>query len=513
MAPYALPCLLDWSRGSSNFGDEKLYIAILQEYSQQLLISVGTVEDTFKREDQAALREEVLRIQGSASYVAAERLRASAIALISALDSRSGQVPSRSQMRPGRSDPPFQAELPGLPQRRASGRELGRDRRGGVQSDNLLVFLSQRRGDSKDSASREHDLEARLPTGADGSSPSSRSCRQTAPRSSSAVPAGEERSPTAAEASLLSAISESRGQPRRPRNSKLISPDGAPLLCEFEELPPLDQPLSDRWLDDVFKRLASSSDWVCQFEALTDLRRIARFSPHSLSGSGQLRPAVSGVVEALESSRSSLSRAALVCLHDLLVAFRKQMDPELPLVLAACLRKAVDPNSFLAEEADKALQAMCHNVSEARGLAAVLAFMADARAKNPRARAKLTGCLVHFIQRMGPRIFRSADAERLAQLLAKLLSDAAGAVRQLAKEAMGCFRAAAPSQEEFERFLGKNLGSLEFQKVRQALEAATFEPSVPGGPGAEDGDMSPAGGRRRGDESPKRRSLLLRASK
>ncbi|CAE8636641.1 unnamed protein product, partial [Polarella glacialis] len=67
MAPYALPCLLDWSRGSSNFGDEKLYIAILQEYSQQLLISVGTVEDTFKREDQAALREEVLRIQGSAS--------------------------------------------------------------------------------------------------------------------------------------------------------------------------------------------------------------------------------------------------------------------------------------------------------------------------------------------------------------------------------------------------------------------------------------------------------------
>ncbi|CAE8666374.1 unnamed protein product [Polarella glacialis] len=92
MAPYALPCLLDWSRGSSNFGDEKLYIAILQEYSQQLLISVGTVEDTFKREDQAALREEVLRIQGSASYVAAERLRASAIALISALDSRSGNI-------------------------------------------------------------------------------------------------------------------------------------------------------------------------------------------------------------------------------------------------------------------------------------------------------------------------------------------------------------------------------------------------------------------------------------
>jgi len=254
--------------------------------------------------------------------------------------------------------------------------------------------------------------------------------------------------------------------------------------------------LPDRWTDDVLRRLGPTADWFSQFEALTDLRRIARFAPHLLHGPSALRPIVANVVEVLESLRSAVARAALVCLHDLLVAYRKNMDAELHIVVPACLRKAVDPNSFLSDEADRTLQAMCRSVSEARGLAAILAFMADTRAKNPRARAKLTSCLSQLIQRIGPRIFRSTDVDRLTQLLAKLLADAASAVRQLAKEATDALRAVAASQEEFDRFLCKVLGSQDLQKVRQALEDVTEAPRA---------DEDSTESRRRGDESPKRR--------
>jgi len=290
---------------------------------------------------------------------------------------------------------------------------------------------------------------------------------------------------------------------RRLRNSKLVGPDGAPVLLEFEELPPLDQPLPDRWIEDVFRRLGPTADWFSQFEALTDLRRIARFAPQMLHGPNALRPIVSNVIEILESLRSAVARAALVCLHDLLVAYRKHMDAELHIVVPACLRKAVDPNSILAEEADRTLQAMCRSVSEARGLAAILAFMADTRAKNPRARAKLTSCLSQLISRIGPRIFRNTDVDRLTQLLAKLLADAASAVRQLAKEATDALRAVAASQEEFDRFLCKVLGSQDLQKVRQALEEVTEAPRT-----SPDEDSIET--RRRADDTPKRRPQAVR---
>jgi len=405
--------------------------------------------------------------------------------------------------------------LPG-PRRRASGgaESLGSAmRRGMCPSDSPPgtpgESLALRRGSSDPlgQSSEPSSLDA-FPGGIDPSSPS-------AGRGKSVSISGSGDTPSVPS----SVCGQRRASALRSRNSKLVGPDGAPVLLDTEDLPALDHPLPDRWLDDVLRRLGPTSDWFSQFEALTDLRRIAKFSPQLLTTPTQLRPIVTNVVEILDSLRSAVARAALVCLHDLLAAYRKHMDSELHVVLPACLRKAVDPNSFLADEADKVLQAMCRSVSEARGLAAVLSFLTDTRAKNPRARAKLTFCLVHLIQRSGPRIFRSADIDRLTQLLAKLLADAAGAVRQLAKEATEALRAAAASQEEFDRFLCKVLGSQDLQKVRQALDAVAEASAASKASEAFHMEVSEASacdvgaGRRRGDESPKRRHFGPRFAK
>ncbi|CAK9009998.1 unnamed protein product [Durusdinium trenchii] len=79
--------VLDVSRGALNFGDETLYLAVLKDYSQELLASVHRIESI---SDKTALKDEVALLRASASYMAAERLKAAASALLLALESRQG---------------------------------------------------------------------------------------------------------------------------------------------------------------------------------------------------------------------------------------------------------------------------------------------------------------------------------------------------------------------------------------------------------------------------------------
>eukprot|EP00931_Biecheleriopsis_adriatica_P114805 TRINITY_DN90700_c0_g1_i1.p2 TRINITY_DN90700_c0_g1~~TRINITY_DN90700_c0_g1_i1.p2 ORF type:complete len:177 (+),score=45.21 TRINITY_DN90700_c0_g1_i1:40-531(+) len=91
MAPKrSSPPSLDFGRGALNFGDESLYLAVLEQYSQQLLTSVQRVEEASSSGDRGRLREEVLLLQSSASYIAADRLKAAAAALLQALETRKG---------------------------------------------------------------------------------------------------------------------------------------------------------------------------------------------------------------------------------------------------------------------------------------------------------------------------------------------------------------------------------------------------------------------------------------
>merc|ERR1719460_1889582 len=170
---------------------------------------------------------------------------------------------------------------------------------------------------------------------------------------------------------------------------------------------------------------------MAQFEAVTDLRRIVHFSPQMLNGASQLRQAVSSVVLLVDSLRSSVVKGALICLHELFRAYRKQMDCELDRCAAVCLKKAIDTNGFLSDEADRTLMVMCQSSSESKGLSVMLNLLVDSKAKNPKLRAKCVWCLLQIIQRLGSRLPRHTEAERLIQMLGKLSVDASAEVRHL----------------------------------------------------------------------------------
>jgi len=290
---------------------------------------------------------------------------------------------------------------------------------------------------------------------------------------------------------------------RRPRGAKGLS-DGAVLYLDCEELPPFDKAPTERWLEDVLRRLNASSDWISQFEGLTDLRRAARYTPQLVTNSGSLRQAVACVSTLVESLRSSVAKGALICFHDLFLAFRKQMDGEIDRAAPLLLMKAVDANGFLSEEAERTLLAMCQSVSEAKCLTTILTLAIANRTKNQQLRAKCAWCLIMLIQRLGARIFRNPDVDRLIQLLSKMLVDASGEVRNLAKLAASALSSVSSTPEEFERLLSRNLVSHEVAKFKLTLEGKSEGRALD----LRDSDSPP----RLGDESPKRRSSLARAS-
>jgi len=235
----------------------------------------------------------------------------------------------------------------------------------------------------------------------------------------------------------------------------------------------------------VLRRLSlPASDWSAHCEALTALRRVARHAPHLLATPPVLRQAATVAAGLTESPRASVARNALICLNDMLLTYRQQMDPELDRVALACLKKASDASGFLSEEADRTLAALCRSASESRGLSAVLSIAADAKfSKSVKLRVKCIWCFATILPRLGPRALRgaSADIDKLVRLLGPSLGDVSSEVRGVARQAAAALQAAVDSPEEFERLLSKNLATRDHAAVRRAVVASShIDAEAPG---------------------------------
>jgi hypothetical protein len=61
-----------------------------------------------------------------------------------------------------------------------------------------------------------------------------------------------------------------------------------------------------------------------------------------------------------ESLRSSLSKISLMTINDMILYLKRCMEPYLEQIIKILLKKAsLDTNTFISEEADKALITMC----------------------------------------------------------------------------------------------------------------------------------------------------------
>lgn len=68
------------------------------------------------------------------------------------------------------------------------------------------------------------------------------------------------------------------------------------------------------------------------------------------------------LIKLADSIRSSLSKISLMTLTDMLTNLKRCMEPYLDSLMKILIKRAaLDTNTFISEEADKALTSMCFN--------------------------------------------------------------------------------------------------------------------------------------------------------
>ena len=144
------------------------------------------------------------------------------------------------------------------------------------------------------------------------------------------------------------------------------------------------------------------------------------------------------------------------------------------------IKKAGESNGFICDEANKALSAMTHSVSEARAIASLISAFASHR--NPAARAKAAAQLAKALELMGyGRLLHSRELERVLPVLPTLLSEGLSETRAAAKAIIVGLtkeaRAQPAESERLERLLRRFLSEPAYRKLRDSIDLASATPA------------------------------------
>ncbi|CEL92655.1 unnamed protein product [Vitrella brassicaformis CCMP3155] len=257
--------------------------------------------------------------------------------------------------------------------------------------------------------------------------------------------------------------------------------------CYRDDLQPFPSSVvvSERYLQELLgsKGLQSNS-WEKQFNALNSLRRVAKFHPttivtstspattSSISGaataaSPSLHAFVKLTVRLVDNLRSSLAKNALICLNDLFVSYRKQMDPELETCVPVCLKKAADTNTFIAEEAERTLRSLCSSASEGKTISLVVHAISNSKHQFLKRTGAL--CLGLLIRRLGGRVAGIRDIDKLVNALGQLGSEASPHCREMARAAIITL-ARSMKPTDLDRLLKRHLSDRDLSKVKVMIE-------------------------------------------
>ncbi|XP_030070267.1 TOG array regulator of axonemal microtubules protein 1 isoform X1 [Microcaecilia unicolor] len=141
----------------------------------------------------------------------------------------------------------------------------------------------------------------------------------------------------------------------------------SPEVMDPSELRPFSKP--DMAVAEAL-RLLADDDWERKIEGLNFIRCLSAY--HSDVITAKLHETNLAVIQEVKNLRSGVSRAAVVCLGDMFMHLKKNMDQELDNTVKVLLHKASESNTFIREDVDKTLNAMVQNVTPGRTLCALI---------------------------------------------------------------------------------------------------------------------------------------------
>mmetsp|Transcript_4986 Transcript_4986/g.9380 ORF Transcript_4986/g.9380 Transcript_4986/m.9380 type:complete len:869 (-) Transcript_4986:12-2618(-) len=243
--------------------------------------------------------------------------------------------------------------------------------------------------------------------------------------------------------------------------------DKVPVYLKEDEITRLERP------QDALNNCMNSggvTEWTDQFQMLNNLRSLIKNHPQELLAEGAIHKITLTVLKWADSLRSSLAKNALIVLGELFQGLGSNADSEVDTAVSCLMRKCVDTNIFLAEEAEKAMFSLCDNCSLPK-VSVILTSIATGT-KNPAVRAKTSMCFGRVFKKALSTNLKLKDLDRILKLLSGYVLDAAADVRANARDALLVLMGGYNSSEDFYKLLSRILTQHDFQQVKEALSRA-----------------------------------------
>lgn len=142
----------------------------------------------------------------------------------------------------------------------------------------------------------------------------------------------------------------------------------------------------------------------------------------------------------VENLRSSVSKSAIICIHDFAVFLGKSLDPELLKIIPILLKKTGEANRFINNEAGKALEAIVNNTTQET----VLKILIDASNMSKHSSIKATNAslLSKCVVKMEPkRLFagKGFSLQDFFKVALQFLNDGSFAARKYGQKIASLF--------------------------------------------------------------------------
>lgn len=222
---------------------------------------------------------------------------------------------------------------------------------------------------------------------------------------------------------------------------------------------------AERAMQALSKGMRKTEDWSAWFDSLTSFRRLclchtAMLAPHLRGFMGDLKASV-------ESLRSSLAKHGLMCFTDIFNNLGGHIEKaDIDIFLQALLKRAAESNTFLREEAHKALGAMIKQVHSK------LCFASLVQNCNTGSHVQKSTSVLFLdecIQVHGSKVIQSRDYARSVKTLTTLMTGQMPETRMHSKRAI-LHLAKLDGIQAFERTAKSNLTPQQFLDMKKFLD-------------------------------------------
>ncbi|KAG8449147.1 hypothetical protein GDO86_015992 [Hymenochirus boettgeri] len=222
-------------------------------------------------------------------------------------------------------------------------------------------------------------------------------------------------------------------------------------------------PHSETSVDEAL-RLLADEDWKKKIKGLTSVQSLSIFQSDLLIE--RLHELQIAVTKEVTNLRSSVSRAAIICLGEMFSNLKKHMDYELNNSVRVLLHKAGESSVFIREEVDRTLNAMVQNVTPGRALASLIS--GGLRDLNNTVKKCAAQHLCNLVEKMGPaHILSGKDITSLAiPAIAKFALDGSHETRYFGRKMLHFLM----SHPHFDRMLEKNIPQRDLPYIKNLVK-------------------------------------------